>query len=268
LTVKRQVTDDEKNKIIKRVKALIANELPEPGASNFSELKDVPGIQNNKFFGSDSKGKLVWKDAPLGKGNEPYYSGGGATNFLKLHDTPSSYTGQELKIARVNATGTGLEFVTASGEADTLQSVTDRGATTTTSITANSYLSGSWLNVTEDLFRQNTNLTGAVVLRDVSDDLFGFGDNLKGYTNMYINDTTPDILTGILMGDLSPFGADGDTMIVGVNDFSDLGDQVQASTTYNGDITGSVVSVFNNSKTCRRNIISNKCNTCRLWCFE
>jgi len=45
-----------------------------------------------------------------------------------------SYTGQELKLTRVNAAGTGLEFVTASGEADTLQSVTDRGAGTTNPI--------------------------------------------------------------------------------------------------------------------------------------
>jgi|GEM_PF-5275286 len=138
-------------------------------------------------------------------------------------------------------------------ETDTLQSVTDRGQTlgvsvTTNDISANSYLAGSWLNVTEDLFRQNTNLTGSVVLRDVSDDLLDIGFDLKGYANIYINSSTPDINTGILMGDLSPMGLDGDTMIIGVSDFSDLENQVQANTIYNGDITGSVVSVLTTAR--------------------
>ena len=139
-------------------------------------------------------------------------------------------------------------FLTSYTETDTLQSVTDRGATTTTSITANSYLAGSWLNVTQDLFRQNTNLTGSVVLRDVSDDLLDIGFDLKGYANLYIKDTTPDINTGILMGDLSPLGLNGDTVIVGVSDFSDLEDQVQANTIYNGDITGNVAGVLTTAR--------------------
>lgn len=37
-------------------------------------------------------------------------SGGGGGNFTDLADVPSSYTGQELRLVRVNAAGTALEF--------------------------------------------------------------------------------------------------------------------------------------------------------------
>jgi hypothetical protein len=39
-------------------------------------------------------------------------AGGGATDFLSLTDTPSAYTGQSLKVVRVNAGETALEFAT------------------------------------------------------------------------------------------------------------------------------------------------------------
>lgn len=48
--------------------------------------------------------------------------GGGATTFLWLTDTPSSYSGQALKIVQVNAWATALEFVSASGGWDALTS--------------------------------------------------------------------------------------------------------------------------------------------------
>lgn len=45
---------------------------------------------------------------------------GGATTFLALTDTPASYTGQTLKVVRVNAGETALEFVTLAGGGDML----------------------------------------------------------------------------------------------------------------------------------------------------
>ncbi len=40
---------------------------------------------------------------------------GGASDFTDLGDVPSSYTGESLKVVRVNAGETGLEFATISG---------------------------------------------------------------------------------------------------------------------------------------------------------
>ena len=45
---------------------------------------------------------------------------GSATTFLALTDTPSAYTGQSLKVVRVNAGETALEFVTLAGGGDML----------------------------------------------------------------------------------------------------------------------------------------------------
>lgn len=45
---------------------------------------------------------------------------GGATTFLSLTDTPPTYTGQTLKVVRVNAGETALEFVTLAGGGDML----------------------------------------------------------------------------------------------------------------------------------------------------
>ena len=44
-------------------------------------------------------------------------TGGGATTFLGLTDTPSAYTGQANKIVRVNAGETGLDFTDEAGSA-------------------------------------------------------------------------------------------------------------------------------------------------------
>jgi len=44
-------------------------------------------------------------------------TGGGATTFLGLTDTPASYAGQALKVTRVNAGETALEFAAAAGGA-------------------------------------------------------------------------------------------------------------------------------------------------------
>ncbi len=46
--------------------------------------------------------------------------GGGSSTFLGLTDTPSSYTGQALKVIQVNAGESALEFITLSGGGDAL----------------------------------------------------------------------------------------------------------------------------------------------------
>lgn len=47
-------------------------------------------------------------------------AGSGVTTFLALTDTPAAYTGQSLKVVRVNAGETALEFVTLAGGGDML----------------------------------------------------------------------------------------------------------------------------------------------------
>lgn len=44
--------------------------------------------------------------------------GGGSNTLLELTDTPATYTGQALKVARVNAAENAIEFVTAAGGGD------------------------------------------------------------------------------------------------------------------------------------------------------
>lgn len=52
-------------------------------------------------------------------------TGGGATAFTQLSDVPNSYTGQTLKILRVNAAETALEFSTGGGSASAFTDLTD-----------------------------------------------------------------------------------------------------------------------------------------------
>lgn len=87
-----------------------------PSFSSASELMQF--LIDEGFFEDDSNG------------------GSGATVFTELNDVPNNYFGQQLKLVRVNADGTGLEFVTIAAvlEVD-LQEVTDVGATTTNEIT-------------------------------------------------------------------------------------------------------------------------------------
>lgn len=60
----------------------------------------------NKFLKIGESGKLEYVDAPSGSGLS---GGSGATTFLALNDTPSSYTAG--KILAVNSSGNGLGFV-------------------------------------------------------------------------------------------------------------------------------------------------------------
>ncbi len=61
----------------------------------------------------------------------PAWATGGATTFLALTDTPASYSGQTLKVVRVNAGETALEFATITGSpggSDTQVQFNDGGA--------------------------------------------------------------------------------------------------------------------------------------------
>lgn len=64
--------------------------------------------------------KVIGVDATTGE-QKVYDTGdtiegaGGGGAFTDLSDVPSSYTGESLKVVRVNAGETGLEFATISG---------------------------------------------------------------------------------------------------------------------------------------------------------
>ena len=66
----------------------------------------------SKWIHRDSNGK-----------DKELSSSGGASAFTSLTDVPSSYTGEALKVARVNAGETGLEFATISGGGLTQQQI-------------------------------------------------------------------------------------------------------------------------------------------------
>ena len=55
-----------------------------------------------------------WSKSLELKNNGGGYSFSGYTNFLELHDTPTTYVGQALKVARVNAAENAIEFATPS----------------------------------------------------------------------------------------------------------------------------------------------------------
>lgn len=52
----------------------------------------------------------------------PTSSSGNSSTFIALTDTPSTYSGQGLKVVRVNTGATALEFVTLAGGGDMLAS--------------------------------------------------------------------------------------------------------------------------------------------------
>lgn len=66
------------------------------------------------------RSKWTHKDA---NSNPIINSVGGASTFISLTDAPSSYTGEALKVARVKADETGLEFATISGSGLSQQQV-------------------------------------------------------------------------------------------------------------------------------------------------
>lgn len=59
---------------------------------------------NLKYYGTDEEGIKGFHDLPSG-------GSGGSSTFVGLQDTPSTYSGNENKYAKVKSDGTGLEFV-------------------------------------------------------------------------------------------------------------------------------------------------------------
>lgn len=91
------------------------------------DLKGEIGRQITLFGGGGNYLESVNHDATLAGAGTPYdplrvVSGGGASAFTDLTDVPSSYTGQTLKVVRVNAAETALEFFTLAGGGDALTS--------------------------------------------------------------------------------------------------------------------------------------------------
>lgn len=103
----------EDGTLIKKYKIEGLEDIERIAKANASSVKSYTGV-------SETRVKELISSTPAG-----------ASTFLALTDTPSTYSGQSTKIVRVKTDETGLEFVTPSSEADTLDTVTDRGATTT-----------------------------------------------------------------------------------------------------------------------------------------
>lgn len=91
---------------------------------------------------------------------------GGIDTFLELNDTPSSYTGSEASGVRVNAEGTALEFYDISPytDPDTLQIVTDRGATTSNSITTAGLTTAGTVQAEQLTSTDDVTLTGDIIV--------------------------------------------------------------------------------------------------------
>lgn len=94
------------------VKKVIAK-LPKPKTVKEKSIVDlVMEIEANEAIGIDWK-KI--KNVPAHITGRQYPHRAGVSSFLELDDTPNSYSGQALKVVRVNSTGTGLEFAVGSG---------------------------------------------------------------------------------------------------------------------------------------------------------
>lgn len=86
-------------------------------------------------------------------------SSGGATTFLGLTDTPSSYSGQNGKYVRVNSGETSLEFATPSGSGDMTKAVYDPDDNGTIDISSNTNLAaGRSLTLSGDSVEADTEL--------------------------------------------------------------------------------------------------------------
>jgi len=94
--------------------ALIGKEITTPSnpSAGYNKLYCK---SDDKWYTLDSEGNEV----ELGSG------GGGASEFLDLTDTPSSYSGQSGKVVAVKDTEDGLEFTSAAGGASEFLDLTD-----------------------------------------------------------------------------------------------------------------------------------------------
>lgn len=127
---------------------------------------DSSGVLSS-LFGSNgevlqiSGGSLVFDTVP-----------GGVTDFLSLTDTPSSYAGESLKVVRVNAGETALEFATGGGGASNWVDLGD----TPGSITADQFVignSGGTALEFFDLFNTANTWTAAQTIEDNVKLIFG-----------------------------------------------------------------------------------------------
>lgn len=89
------------------------------GVEIFHNGQNFGRIPSINFIGGTLNASASRVDVNLGSG------GSGSSTFLGLTDTPSAYTGEALKVVRVNAGETGLEFVTLAGGGDMLTSTYD-----------------------------------------------------------------------------------------------------------------------------------------------
>jgi hypothetical protein len=123
-----------------------------------------------------------------------------ASTFTALTDTPSSYASQGTKIVRVKSDESGLEFVTPSSEADTLQTVTDRGATTTKDITAKSFIKTGGLS-SEFLKADGSSDSTAYLPTATASSTYVPYNGATGAVNLGANNlTTTGTIQGILTG--------------------------------------------------------------------
>lgn len=84
-------------------------------ANTADDLADNPGFE--LYYGYDSFGVKGWHGLALVQGT-----------FIAASDTPSSYSGQALKVARVNAGETALEFFTFTPGASAFTGLSDTPA--------------------------------------------------------------------------------------------------------------------------------------------
>lgn len=82
--------------------------------------KTVP-VSADLFYIADSENGLMLRQITFAQLQSAI--GSGSLSFTSLTDVPSSYSGQGLKVLRVNSGETGIEFATISGSGLTQQQV-------------------------------------------------------------------------------------------------------------------------------------------------
>jgi len=85
--------------------------------ASITDVEISSGLEDGAVLTYNEAGGIFEFLAPTG--------GGGSTTFLDLTDTPANYTGAALKYVRVNAGGTGVEFVTLPMIPQTLGQLSD-----------------------------------------------------------------------------------------------------------------------------------------------
>ncbi len=164
-------------------------------------------IVDNSHLSTDERAAMDNVNFPLNAGN-PFatmqdVTGGGATTYLELTDTPASYTGQQGKLVKVNATEDGLIFGDPSGTTvswgditGTLSNQTDLQAEldakvgdganvgagvglvyrdkTSTTLNFKSLAQGSGITITNNADDITIEATGGGGIPEAPDDSFGY----------------------------------------------------------------------------------------------